>query len=63
MKLNTQTLFITPEGENIQRIDDFLYNPIGDVVIIGDHVWNITDTIDEFEDGNWLVRKITVELV
>ena len=39
MGQKTQTLIILPNGDIAKRIDDFLYQPIGNVIIIEDYEW------------------------
>jgi hypothetical protein len=58
MTQKTQTLIIYPNGDVAKRMNDFLYKPISNTLILKDEVWNIYKMRDEFETDGWLVRKI-----
>jgi hypothetical protein len=58
MKQKIQTLFILPNGDIAKRIDKYLYQSIGNMIIINNDVWNIKDQYDEIDCEDWLVRKI-----
>lgn len=58
MSQKTQTLIIFSNGEIAKRMDDFLYYPHGDTLILNYKEFLIGNIIDEFDSENWLVRKI-----
>ena len=51
MGQKTQTLIILPNGDIAKRIDDFLYQPIGNVIIIEDYEWQIKVTCRVYAFG------------
>ena len=58
MTQKTQTLIYYPDGNVAKRIDDFLYQPINDELIIKGKVWKIFKKSDEIDVEGWLVRKL-----
>ena len=58
MEQKVQTLIMLPNGDVAKRIDNFLYQPIGNVIIINDYEWKIKSMYDEFDCVDLLVRKI-----
>lgn len=61
MGQKTQTLIILPNGDIAKLIDDFLYQPIGNVIIIEDYEWQIKAMYDEFDCDGLLVRKVRLK--
>ena len=58
MTQKVQTLIYYPDGTVAKRIDDFLYQPIKDELIIKGKVWRIFSQTDEIYLEGWLVRKL-----
>ncbi|MFW5847517.1 MAG: hypothetical protein ACOCVF_01175 [bacterium] len=58
MVQKTQTLFIEPNGNIAQRIDDFLYHPVDKGITINDIYWRFYRIKDEFDCEGRLVRNI-----
>lgn len=56
----TQTLICYPDGTVAKRIDDFLYQPTSDELIIEGRIWRIFKKIDKFDEEGWLVRRIEI---
>jgi len=58
MTQKVQTLIYYPDGTVAKRIDDFLYQPIKDELIIKGKAWRIFSQTDEIYLEGWLVRKL-----
>jgi hypothetical protein len=58
MTQKKQTLIYYPDGTVAKRIDDFLYQPINDELIIEGRKWRIFRKSDEIDIEGWLVRKL-----
>jgi hypothetical protein len=61
MEQKTRTLIMLPNGDVAKCIDNFLYQPISDIIIINDYEWKIKSMYDEFDCEDWLVRKIRLK--
>lgn len=54
----TQTLIYYPDGAVAKRIDNFLYQPISEELVIKGVVWKIVNKTDEIDIEGWLIRRI-----
>lgn len=55
--MKTQTVIIHPNGGVVQKIDNFLYKPLKEL-IIKDKIWRIARITDNLDCENSLIRKI-----
>lgn len=57
----TQTLIYFPNGDVAKRIDDMLYEPISDILMIGGKTYVIKLKYDEIDYDGWIRRYITLK--
>lgn len=62
LKQKLQTLILESSGNVVKRIDDYLYNPLYDVIIIKGIKYRIYRKYDEIDIDGWLVRKLYIKI-